>query len=50
MSKDRENTRGKVRAKSAVSSKARDIRKTKEVMVKKDDFDKLLSQMIKDKK
>lgn len=50
MSKDNENTRGKARAKSAVSGKVRGIKKTKEVEVKKDDFDKLLSQMIKDKK
>lgn len=50
MSKESENTRGKARAKSAVSGKARGIRKTKDVKVKKDDFDKLLSQMIKDKK
>lgn len=50
MSKESENTRSKVRVKSAVSGKAREIRKTKEIKVKKDDFDKLLSQMIKDKK
>ena len=50
MSKENENTRSKSRAKPATNRKARGNMKTKNVEVKKDDFDKLLSQMIKDKK
>ena len=50
MSKENENTRSKSRAKSATNRKARGNMKTKNVEVKKDDFEKLLSQMIKDKK
>lgn len=50
MSKESENTRGKARAKSAISGKAHGNMKTKNVEVKKEDFDKLLSQMINDKK
>ena len=50
MSKENENTRSKSRAKSATNRKARGNMKTKNVEVKKEDFDKLLLQMIKNKK